>query len=120
MTAYRRVGFEFYQIVRVSCTNASIARASVFSRTSCPRAMGMFMQNQDAISEPRNRNPMESQKSKGVLFFFTSLLKHVKHRAHAPSRPFRGPSSTNQQTQPPQSPPYSSSNQIPLWSQLTL
>lgn len=45
------------------------------------------MQNQDAISEPRNRIPMESQKSKGSFFF--SLLKHVKHHAHAPTAPFQ-------------------------------
>lgn len=51
---------------------------------------GTFMQNQDAISEPRNRIPMESQKSKGSFF---SLLKHVKHHAHAPAAP-SGPSST--------------------------
>lgn len=63
-------------------------------------ATGTFMQNQDAISEPRNRNPIESQKSKRVLFF-TSLLKHVKHHAHAPSRTFTLLSSTNRQTRPP-------------------
>ena len=39
-----------------------------FSRMSSRMAIGAFMQNQDAISEPRNRNPMESQKSKGFFF----------------------------------------------------
>lgn len=84
-------------------------------------AIGTFMQNQDAISEPRNRNPMESQKSKRVLFF-TSLLKHVKHRAHAPSRPLRSPF-THEPTNTTALPghhPGSGSNQIPLRSQLTL
>lgn len=64
---------------------------------------GTFMQNQDAISEPRNRIPMESQKSKGSFF---SLLKHVKHHAHAPAAP-SGPSSTrtpHRQTARPSSP----------------
>jgi hypothetical protein len=82
-------------------------------------ATGTFMQNQDAISEPRNRNPMESQKSKRVLFFYflaqTCKTPCPCSKAHLYAPFIHEPTNT---TARPNHHPNSGSNQIVLGSVL--
>jgi hypothetical protein len=70
-------------------------------------AIGTFMQNQDAISEPRNRNPMESQKSKRVLFFYF-LAQTCKTPCPCSKPPLKIPfhPRTNKHNRPSRSPPW--------------